>query len=36
MAGKALRTISFAYKDLSMKEDLITKDSKGVFNVETK
>ena len=36
MAGKALRTICFAYKDLSMREDLTTKDSKGVFNVETR
>ena len=36
MANKALRTICIAYKDISAKEDLTTKDSKGIFNVETR
>mgnify|MGYP001809824210 CR=1 FL=1 len=34
MANKALRTICIAYKDISAKEDLTTKDSKGIFDVE--
>lgn len=34
MAGRALRTICLAYKEISLKEDLVTKDSKGVFDVE--
>lgn len=34
MAGKALRTICLAYKDIGPREDLNTKDSKGVFDVE--
>lgn len=34
MAGRALRTICLAYKDISPREDLVTKDKKGVFNTE--
>lgn len=31
MAGRALRTLCLAYKDLSAREDLTTKDPKGVY-----
>jgi len=31
MAGRALRTICLAYKDISAKEDLTTRDAKGVY-----
>lgn len=31
MAGRALRTICLAYKEVNAREDLTTKDSKGVF-----
>lgn len=34
MAGRALRTICLAYKEVSQREDLTTKDSKGVYQVE--
>ena len=34
MAGRALRTICLAYKIIT-DDDLVTKDSKGVFDVET-
>lgn len=34
MAGRALRTICLAYKELSAREDLTTKDPKGVYAVE--
>jgi Ca2+ transporting ATPase len=35
MAKKGLRTICLAYKDVSDDDDFDTKDSKGVFEVET-
>ena len=35
MANESLRTICLAYKELSPREDLETKDMKGVFDVET-
>lgn len=35
MAGRALRTICLAYKDIGPREDLNTKDDKGVYHVET-
>jgi Ca2+ transporting ATPase len=35
MAGRALRTICLAYKELSAREDLTTKDPKGVYAVES-
>jgi Ca2+ transporting ATPase len=35
MAGRALRTICLAYRDVSPREDFNTKDKKGVFDVET-
>ncbi|CAD8078964.1 unnamed protein product [Paramecium primaurelia] len=34
MAGRALRTICLAYKEISAREDLTTKDNKGVYAVE--
>ena len=35
MAGRALRTICLAYKEVTAREDLTTKDGKGVFAAET-
>ena len=35
MAGRALRTICLAYREVTPREDLTTKDNKGVFDVET-
>lgn len=35
MAGRALRTICLAYRNMSGSEDLISKDSKNVYDVET-
>jgi Ca2+ transporting ATPase len=34
MAGRALRTLCLAYKNMSGSEDLATKDSKNVYDVE--
>ncbi len=34
MAQKALRTIVMAYKDLTINEDLSTKNNLGVYKVE--
>lgn len=34
MAGRALRTICLAYKEIGNREDIISKDAKGVFNTE--
>jgi len=34
MASRALRTICLAYKDVGPREDLVTKDAKGVFEAE--
>jgi Ca2+ transporting ATPase len=36
MAQKALRTIVMAYKDLTINEDLSTKNQQGVYTVEEK
>jgi len=34
MAGRALRTLVLAFKEITPREDLVTKDKKGVFDVE--
>jgi Ca2+ transporting ATPase len=34
MATRALRTLCLAYKEVSPREDLVTKDKKGVFDAE--
>lgn len=34
MAGRALRTICLAYRNLSGNEDLTSKDSKNVYDIE--
>jgi len=36
MADNALRTIVLAYKVINDKDDMVTKDHLGVFDVETK
>jgi Ca2+ transporting ATPase len=36
MANKSLRTLCIGYKKLSAHDDLETKDSKGIFDVEQK
>lgn len=35
MASQSLRTIGLAYKDLKENEDLINKNDKGVYEIET-
>lgn len=35
MASQSLRTIGLAYKDLNGNEDLVNKNDKGVYEIET-
>lgn len=34
MANSALRTLCIAYKDIGVRDDLVTQDDKGVFDIE--
>jgi magnesium-transporting ATPase (P-type) len=34
MANKSLRTLCIAYKKISDNDDFVTKDEKGVFEIE--
>jgi Ca2+ transporting ATPase len=34
MANSALRTLCIAYKEIGVRDDLVTQDDKGVFDIE--
>ena len=34
MANSSLRTLCIAYKEIGVRDDLVTQDDKGVFDIE--